>query len=219
MQPASGWQAILNVRWAWPCAWRNNGEMGSGIGGDTFAWDSWRYAPVEADMSLGPSVDKPSAWASSVRGVESSVETLLAIHTEQFVGFPLRFLRRDRPLHGAEDLVATDDIGRIHIFELKKGSISEQAASQLEYYLFRYLFQNPDAFVGRVHRARWIRGGTSYLRRQCRRTHASVEGAGRGPDMTSTFFTGAEEAPGLSMGPGVRRKSNCHFSILPYCQL
>jgi len=110
-------------------------------------WDEWEYWSITDELVVSPpSPNRPSSW-SGRKSIEATVETLLALNLTTLTGIPLRLLKRASPIEASADIIATDALHRIHIFELKKGSISGQSAAQLEQYLLRYVFADPDAFI------------------------------------------------------------------------
>lgn len=111
-------------------------------------WQEWEYWPVSNQFEVqDPTSERPGFWTSGVRSIEATVETLLALNLMRIVGFPLRLVRRAFPIDPSADIVATDILRRVHLFELKKGSVSGQAAAQLEQYLLKHVFGDADRFL------------------------------------------------------------------------
>ena len=117
----------------------------------TQTFGPWQYHTVQPDLTIGaPSLHPPDGWESGLTGTEEPLETLLAFNLASLTRLPLRFLNRAVALEAAVDIVATDPIRRIHLFELKKKSVSGQDAAQLEHYLLRHLFEDPDDYLETV---------------------------------------------------------------------
>lgn len=110
-------------------------------------WGDWEYRQVAEDLRLGPLATRPSWWDEGVRTVESTIETLLAFNLEGITGLPLHLLRRSHRIDPTADIIATDPLRRIHLFEVKKRSFSGQSAAQLNQYLLQHVFQDPEEFL------------------------------------------------------------------------
>lgn len=124
----------------------------------TETFGPWQYHTVQADLTIGaPSLDPPEGWESGLLGTEEPLETLLAFNLASLTRLPLRFVNRAGALEAAVDIVATDPIRRIHLFELKKKSVGGQDAAQLEHYLLRHLFEDPDDYLETVASNGWTR--------------------------------------------------------------
>lgn len=79
--------------------------------------------------------------------VEEPMETLLAMNLERLTGVPLSWVCWAWAMGRQVDLVATDPIGRIHLFELKKASVGLQEVSQLQQYLLAHVFGDAAEFL------------------------------------------------------------------------
>ena len=111
-------------------------------------WGDWKYLPVNGDLTIGKPVGEPENWSSGVRSVEATIETLLARNLQVFTGLPIQLVRRAYQIDPSADIAATDSVGRVHLFELKKGSFSPQDAAQLNQYLLGNVFADADEYLG-----------------------------------------------------------------------
>lgn len=144
---------------------RSNAKKRASVG-PMIEWRPWEYFPVSNNLSLEDSTSEVSdSWRGGIRSVEATVETLLMFNLSTLVGIPLRALRRAYAMESSADMIATDPLGRIHLFELKKGSVSGQAAQQLEQYLLEYVFSDPDEFLAAVERSGRRQTSTFHLAR------------------------------------------------------
>ena len=110
------------------------------------------YALVPADLGLNGlqwSIDPPAGWSkSSARGVhEETLQTLLSLHLSEVSCEPVQLVGKAGDYWGGEDIVGLDTLGRVHLFELKRGRVSEDAARQLSYYMLRHVFNEPARFI------------------------------------------------------------------------
>ena len=87
-----------------------------------------------------------AAWEKATPVVEEVVETLLALHLPRFTAAQVAFLKRGFAMESAGDLVGTDPLGRLHLFELKKDAFAPRDVDQLEQYLLGHLFRDPELF-------------------------------------------------------------------------
>ncbi len=110
-------------------------------------WQDWEFRSVSDKLDVAVIVDRPESWNAGIRSIEATIETLLAFNLSELVGMPLTLVRRAYPIEPAADIIATDPLRRIHLFELKKGSVSGQSAAQLEQYLFKHVFGDADRFL------------------------------------------------------------------------
>lgn len=122
-------------------------------------WDEWRYGELGLDIALNnlSSTEGAEQFATTRakhRVAEEVLETFLMLHLEEMTGLPLYFVSRGHEYWGAEDLIAWDELGRVHLFELKKGAIKAETIDQLTQYMMRYLFHSVDGLV----EEEWRRG-------------------------------------------------------------
>lgn len=113
-------------------------------------WSPPRFATLGDDVGLGALRWTEAAdpdWARATPCVEENLETLLTFHLASLSGRDLTPRRRGWVMEPGQDLVATDRLGRIHLFELKKGSVTPSDCDQLEHYLLKQLFADRDSFL------------------------------------------------------------------------
>jgi len=73
---------------------------------------------------------------------EDVMQTLLWLHVANFTGEHVTVFARSGREWGIADLMGIDSIGRIHLFELKKHTVTESVANQLTHYLLAHLFED-----------------------------------------------------------------------------
>lgn len=106
------------------------------------------YGSIGPDLRIGRQApDEPNSWVGARRVREEPTETLLALNLKALTGLPLAWVRFSGAMDPSVDLVATDPLGRVHLFELKKASVGAQEATQLEQYLLRHVFDDSRAFL------------------------------------------------------------------------
>ncbi len=110
-------------------------------------WQDWEYRPVNSRLVVGGSVAESELRSVVVESIEATIETLLAFNLPELVGLPLQLVRRAYPMEPSADIVATDPLRRVHLFELKKDKVSGEAAAQLEQYLLRHVFGDADQYL------------------------------------------------------------------------
>jgi hypothetical protein len=71
---------------------------------------------------------------------------ILALQLSAIAGQTMTPLKRGYPMEAAGDIVATDPLGRLHLFELKKGPFSPRHVDQIEHYLLGHVFHGPEVF-------------------------------------------------------------------------
>jgi len=123
------------------------------------------YALVPADLGLNGlqwSTDPPAGWSKSSAGRvhEETLQTLLSLHLSEVSCEPVQLVGKAGDYWGGADIVGLDTLGRVHLFELKRGRVSEEAARQLSYYMLRHVFDEPARFIEH----RWNPLGKSDLR-------------------------------------------------------
>lgn len=98
-----------------------------------------------------PLTEAPADWpgAESDKAKEEVLETLLILNLQTLLDEDLRFLFRAGDYWGLQDITALDPLGRVHLFELKKGKINNRVPQQLASYLL------PNLFAGGREYARW----------------------------------------------------------------
>ncbi len=120
----------------------------------SICWGQNAYAPIPADLGLRHGlkwrVQLPSGWTNrrSTRTHEETVETILSLHLSDVCDESLRLIGKAGDHWGGADLIGLDKLGRVHLFELKAGSITKAATRQLSYYLLRRVFVDPASFLG-----------------------------------------------------------------------
>ncbi len=98
-------------------------------------------------MSAPPA--EPGDWPSLGQGStarkaqEEVLETLLIRNLDVIFKERLRFLFRGGDYWGIQDITALDNLGRFHLFELKRDAVKAVVAEQLGAYLLGGLFQSP----------------------------------------------------------------------------
>jgi hypothetical protein len=116
---------------------------------DVFEWQEPRFAVAGEDAGLSGLTwpDADPTWDGALPCLEENLETLLMFHLAELTGVELTPRRRGWVMEPGQDLVASDRLGRIHLFELKKGSVGPRDCDQLEHYLLKQLFADRDAFL------------------------------------------------------------------------
>jgi hypothetical protein len=106
-------------------------------------------ARVGADLGLNlelPFVierqDSARQSLSESRVCEDVMQTVLWLHAAAFTGEPVTIFARSGREWGIADLMGIDSIGRIHLFELKKHTVTASVANQLTHYLLAHLFED-----------------------------------------------------------------------------
>ncbi len=79
---------------------------------------------------------------------EDVMQTFLWLHAADFTGEPITIFARSGKEWGVADLMGIDTIGRIHLFELKKHTVTASVANQLTHYLLAHLFEDPCELLG-----------------------------------------------------------------------
>ena len=110
-------------------------------------WSEWEYREGGRHLDLGHPSSEPEYWKTGIHAREATIETLLAFHLQTITGLPLQLVRRADPIDPSADIVATDRLARVHLFELKKKSFSGAAAAQLEQYLLQHVFADAEQFI------------------------------------------------------------------------
>lgn len=99
------------------------------------------------DDNIEPVDAFPDGLTVSLRVVDEVLETFVSLHLKRVTGLPLEYVGRGHRNWAGEDLLAWDQLGRIHLFELKKTTINEQVIGQLMQYTMRHLFRPVADFV------------------------------------------------------------------------
>lgn len=122
-----------------------------------FRWSNPVYYTLDKELEI---IDKselvPKEWNKAryiypLRKSKSKVSeevyiTLLYLFPEEFIGEELYFLNRSY-WWGKEDIIAIDDLWRVHIIETKNDACSLKDLKQLELYLNQKSFINLKGFV------------------------------------------------------------------------
>lgn len=125
-----------------------------------------------ADFPLGQ-IDGPfGTWTDTLapplhRGdgnlIEKSLETLVALQFGFITGAEPTAIVTSRPMCSDPDVVALDNLGRIHLVELKKQSLTAKDVEQAEQYMLRLVFRDVADFMNRWAEVEGARNRTLQL--------------------------------------------------------
>ena len=99
----------------------------------------WLQAPADWP-SLGVGSDARKAQ-------EEVLETILILNLRRLLREQVTYLCRAGDTWGREDITGVDNLGRFHLFELKRDYVSEDVPEQLGAYLLSRLFKAGDDFL------------------------------------------------------------------------
>lgn len=85
-----------------------------------------------------------SAPPARLRLIEKSLETFVMLQFRRLTGAMPVSLVTSRPMRSDPDLVALDELGRVHVIELKKTSVNADDLRQAQQYMLRYGFADVD---------------------------------------------------------------------------
>lgn len=107
-----------------------------------------QYATVGTDLGLqGLDLQSNGSLAGLTKVREEVVETFLHLHLSQLIGVPATTLCRAEPWARQTDLIAVDELGRLHVFEVKCENIKKDHIQQQAHYLMGYLFADIGRFL------------------------------------------------------------------------
>jgi hypothetical protein len=78
---------------------------------------------------------------------EDVMQTMLWLHAAEITGEPITIFARSGREWGIADLMGIDSAGRIHLFELKKHTVTAAVASQLTHYLLAHVFEDAERLL------------------------------------------------------------------------
>ncbi|MEL7667776.1 MAG: hypothetical protein AAGU73_06210 [Actinomycetota bacterium] len=93
--------------------------------------------------------DWPSlgSGAGARKALEEVLESILVLNLRDLLRERVRFLYRAGDHWGIEDITGLDNLGRFHLFELKRDIVSGKVTEQLATYLLRNLFEPGDDYL------------------------------------------------------------------------
>lgn len=81
---------------------------------------------------------------SARKAQEEVLETILILNLQTLLRERLHYLCRAGDIWGIQDIAAVDDLGRFHLFELKRDRVGAAVTEQLGMYVLRHLFEPSD---------------------------------------------------------------------------
>lgn len=115
-------------------------------------WEQASISLADVDQPLvrllAQTESKPDlAVAQCVR--EKTLETLIALHFESLAGLRPVTIVTSRAMVSDPDVIVVDELGRVHVVETKKAALNEKDVQQAEQYMLRFVFSDPQMFLGR----------------------------------------------------------------------
>lgn len=118
--------------------------------GTTNFWDTSRPEQLEFDPLLRRIVSGEPGLelTGGAPAIEKVLETFIALEFESVTGFQPVAAAVSRALRSEADVVALDELGRVHLVEVKPDKISEADVEQATQYMLRYVFSDRLAALG-----------------------------------------------------------------------
>lgn len=123
-------------------------------------WGTQQHSWRPLDTLLAPRGPATSICpADAVRTVEKVLETYIALNFEEVTGAAPVSVVGSRALCSEADVVAVDELGRVHMFEVKKDEIRKRDVEQATHYMLRSVFvdrfaafnNNPEGLEARTY--------------------------------------------------------------------
>ncbi|MCX8007139.1 MAG: hypothetical protein N3B11_03375 [Coriobacteriia bacterium] len=108
---------------------------------------------VNLDDPLESAPEDSGDWPPFGTGVQSRkaleevMESILVVNLPGLLRERVQFLYRGGDTWGVEDITGLDNLGRFHLFELKRDGLSEKVTEQLATYLLGNLFRSGDDYL------------------------------------------------------------------------